>query len=97
MIVEEEEIDFAAVGIGSHGEQRFNSICCYFHTKELIIIPNMLLQVLIHPRVLLADKQGLHLRADRQGGSDQADQEGARLVAKTPLRAQEAPLAESRL
>ena len=64
---------------------------------QLVIIPNMLLQVLIHPRVLLADKQGLHLRADRQGGSDQADQEGARLVAKTPLRAQEAPLAESRL
>ena len=52
---------------------------------QLVINPNMLLQVLLHPRVLLADKQGLHLRAHRQGGSDQADEEGARLVAKTPL------------
>ena len=55
----------------------------------------MVLQVLLHPRVLLADKQGLHLRADRQGGPDQADEEGARLVAETPLRTKEAPLAES--
>ena len=59
------------------------------------IYVNILLQVLLYPGVLLADKQGLHLRADRQGGSDQTDQKGARLVAKTPLRTKEAPLAES--
>ena len=29
VLVEEEEIDFAAVGIGSHGEQRFNSSLLY--------------------------------------------------------------------
>ena len=52
---------------------------------HLLIISNMLHKVLLHPRVLLANKQGLHVRAHRQGGSDQADEEGARLVAKTPL------------
>ena len=31
VLVEEEEIDFAAVGIGSHGEQRLN-LLCHFHT-----------------------------------------------------------------
>ena len=86
VLVEEEEIDFSAVGIGSHGEQRLNSICSHFHTElSFVIITNMLLKVLLHPRVLLTDKQGLHLRADRQGGSDQADEERGRLVAKTPL------------